>query len=137
MRATVAMLLLLVGGGAVAQIAEPAPPVMVFFDWGKTVIDRDYAAALDAEVTAFDQAAAGSVLVEGHSDRSGNSAANNRSSRVRADIVRDYLVAHGIPADRIRVHAWGEDRPLVATADGVREPQNRRVVVRIVSSDRR
>lgn len=137
MRATVAMLLFLAGGGAVAQVAEPGPPVMVFFDWGKTAIDRDYAAALDAEVAMFGRNPAASVLVEGHSDRSGNDAANHRSSRVRAEIVRDYLVAHGIPAARIKVRAWGEERPFIATADGVREPQNRRVDVRILSGDSR
>lgn len=132
MRAKVTMLMFLVSGGAVAQVAMPAPAVMVFFDWGKSTIDRDYAAALDRQVAAFSDAPADTVLVEGHSDRSGNAAANQRSSRLRAGVVRDYLVAHGIPAQRVMVRAWGEARPMIATADGVREPQNRRVDVRIV-----
>jgi flagellar motor protein MotB len=35
----------------------------------------------------------------------------------------------GIAPDEIAVSAYGESRPLVPTADGVREPQNRRVEI--------
>ena len=33
------------------------------------------------------------------------------------------------PAARSSIQAFGESRPLVPTADGVREPQNRRVEI--------
>ena len=39
------------------------------------------------------------------------------------------LVARGVSRSAITVQAYGESRPLVATADGVREPQNRRVEI--------
>jgi outer membrane protein OmpA-like peptidoglycan-associated protein len=138
MRTKVAMGLFLLGlagaGGAGAQASAPATAVMIFFDWGKATIDRDYAGALDDEAAAFRQAPGSHVAIDGFSDRSGNAAANKRSSQLRAAIVRDYLLARGIPAARVELHAWGEERPLVATADGVREPQNRRVEVRVLSA---
>jgi outer membrane protein OmpA-like peptidoglycan-associated protein len=137
MRAKVAISLFSLGlagaSNANAQVSVPEQTVMIFFDWGKSAIDRDSAAALDQEAAAFLQSPGSAVTVDGFSDRSGNAAANSRSSRVRAEMVRDYLVAHGVPAERIAVHAWGEGRPMIATADGVREPQNRRVDVRVVS----
>jgi OmpA-OmpF porin, OOP family len=43
--------------------------------------------------------------------------------------VREYLVGRGIPAGRMSSEAFGESRPRVPTADGVREPQNRRVEI--------
>jgi outer membrane protein OmpA-like peptidoglycan-associated protein len=35
----------------------------------------------------------------------------------------------GVPRNEIVIQAFGESRPLVPTADGVREPQNRRVEI--------
>jgi len=38
-------------------------------------------------------------------------------------------VREGVPATAISVIGRGETQPLVQTADGVREPQNRRVEI--------
>ena len=54
---------------------------------------------------------------------------NNALSQRRAEVVASELVARGISREEIGVTAFGESRPLVATADGVREPQNRRVEI--------
>jgi outer membrane protein OmpA-like peptidoglycan-associated protein len=43
---------------------------------------------------------------------------------VAAELVRD-----GVPRDEIAVMGYGEANPLVPTAKGVREPQNRRVEI--------
>ena len=47
----------------------------------------------------------------------------------RANAVKDQLVREGIPATQIVVVGKGESQPLVPTADGVREPQNRRMEI--------
>ena len=65
----------------------------------------------------------------GHADRSGSAQYNQRLSQRRADAVAAELVARGVPRNIIMVSAYGESRPLVPTADGVREPQNRRVEI--------
>ena len=44
-------------------------------------------------------------------------------------VVAGELTRNGIGRDEITVQAFGESRPLVPTADGVREPQNRRVEI--------
>jgi outer membrane protein OmpA-like peptidoglycan-associated protein len=43
--------------------------------------------------------------------------------------VAAELVRRGVQRNIITVQAFGESRPLVPTADGVREPQNRRVEI--------
>jgi outer membrane protein OmpA-like peptidoglycan-associated protein len=43
---------------------------------------------------------------------------------VEAELIRD-----GVPAGEIDIHGYGETNPLVPTAKGVREPQNRRVEI--------
>ena len=69
------------------------------------------------------------IEVAGHADRSGTPAYNQRLSQRRADAVAAELVRQGIARNEIAVSAYGESRPLVPTADGVREPQNRRVEI--------
>jgi outer membrane protein OmpA-like peptidoglycan-associated protein len=43
--------------------------------------------------------------------------------------VRSYLAGRGIPDGVMTTEAFGESRPLIETADGVSEPQNRRVEI--------
>jgi outer membrane protein OmpA-like peptidoglycan-associated protein len=43
--------------------------------------------------------------------------------------VQAELVLDGVPRDAIEVTGLGAKNPLVATATGVREPQNRRVEI--------
>jgi outer membrane protein OmpA-like peptidoglycan-associated protein len=52
-----------------------------------------------------------------------------RSAKKRAEAVHAYLVSRGVPSAAMTVTSYGESRPLIVTADGVREPQNRRVEV--------
>ena len=115
-----------------AQVA-PSAPTYIFFDWGKGELSSDAIAILDRVVEHYRQAP-GALLIDGHSDRSGPAGPNLASSRHRAEIARDYLAAHGIPASAMRVRGFGETAPIIATADGVREVQNRRVEIRFVAA---
>lgn len=47
-----------------------------------------------------------------------------RAQSVEAELVRD-----GVPRNVITIQGYGESNPLVPTAQGVREPQNRRVEI--------
>lgn len=58
-------------------------------------------------------------------DRVGSRSYNLRLSRRRGEAVRRELVRRGFRANAIVIRAWGEDRGLVETADGVAEANNR------------
>jgi outer membrane protein OmpA-like peptidoglycan-associated protein len=102
---------------------------MVFFDWGKAEITRESEATLDKVAEDY-RANPVPLSVTGHSDRSGPSGSNIRSSRQRAQIVADYLAGRGVPQSAMRVEGKGEEAPIISTEDGVREVQNRRVEIR-------
>ena len=120
--------MLLAAVGAPAQWGD-AGPALVFFDWGKSELSGDAKANLDKVAEAYRQAPR-PMTIDGHSDRSGASGSNLASSRRRAEIARDYLATRGVPVAAMTVRAYGESWPIIATADGVREVQNRRVEVR-------
>jgi len=103
---------------------------MVFFEFDSARLTPEATNVLQQAVEKFRQGGNPSIVVEGHADRSGTDQYNEGLSRRRAEAVRNYLQRNGIAAGNISVEAFGESRPLVQTADGVREPQNRRVEIR-------
>lgn len=118
-----------------APIAPPPPVVedespsefIIFFGHNKSNLTP---AAMDvvreAATTAKNNGIANVKLV-GHADRSGSDSYNQALSNRRAETVKGALISEGVSASSISVDARGESEPLVPTADGVREPQNRRV----------
>ena len=118
---------LLVGAMSMLALspARATTPFHVFFETGSTAINRLGNAVLDNAAAASVQADARELLVVGHADRVGSDADNLRLSQRRAEAVRAALVQRGVPAERIRIEALGETQPLVDTADGVAEAQNR------------
>jgi OOP family OmpA-OmpF porin len=104
-------------------------PYIVFFDWDKSDITPEAAGILDNAISNYQNCGNASVMLAGHADRSGSASYNVGLSQRRADSVKAYMTGHGIPAGVIGTEAFGESQPRVATADGVRELQNRRVEV--------
>jgi outer membrane protein OmpA-like peptidoglycan-associated protein len=101
----------------------------VFFDWDKADITPQAAAILDNAAAAYASTGQARVVLAGHADRSGPADYNVGLSQRRADNVGNYLEGRGVPRSAMSTEAFGESRPLVETADGVREPQNRRVEI--------
>ncbi|HET7267517.1 MAG TPA: OmpA family protein [Oleiagrimonas sp.] len=54
------------------------------------------------------------IRVVGYTDRIGTDGYNMQLSKERADAVRDYLVANGVPAGAIATEGRGEADPIVA-----------------------
>jgi outer membrane protein OmpA-like peptidoglycan-associated protein len=118
--------------------AEAAPPpatpfgtvrtYLVFFDWDRA----DLTARARQIVAAAAQASTHEttrIEVNGYTDLSGTAAYNQKLSVRRAQSVETELVKDGVPQNEISIHGYGETHPLVSTAPGVREPQNRRVEI--------
>jgi len=106
-----------------------ATSFMVFFDWDRSNLSAQAQSTIAQAATAFKQTGAARVTATGHADRSGPENYNMALSLRRANAVKDELVRDGVPVGAIQVIGKGESQPLVPTADGVREPQNRRVEI--------
>lgn len=104
-------------------------PYLVFFDWDNSSLTERAKQSLDAAASQYAWCGNARVLLSGHADRSGSVAYNVPLSQRRNAAVRSYLTTRGIADEAIASEAFGESSPLVATQDGVREPQNRRVEV--------
>ena len=114
--------------------APPPPPpppkvFIVFFDWDKDTITPDGMAIIQQAAAAYQSGAPVQIQVTGYTDRSGSAGYNQRLSERRANNVAKALAGLGVPRTQMAVSGRGENDNRVPTADGVREPQNRRVEI--------
>ncbi|MBB4267562.1 OmpA family protein [Roseospira visakhapatnamensis] len=121
-------------------LPDPAPAVvaappevptsyLVFFDFDSASLTNEAARIVDTAAGNAQRASKTRIEVTGHADRSGGARYNMVLSQRRAEAVMQRLVAQGIPMAQIAVFAQGESQPLIPTADGMREAQNRRVEI--------
>lgn len=67
------------------------------------------------------------LIMEGHADIVGTDEYNYWISGARAAALKSYLVSRGIAADRIRIHAYGKERPITLDTSSAGRRANRRV----------
>ena len=109
--------------------AAAAPSFMVFFDWDRSNLSQQALNTIQQAADAYKATGKARITATGHTDKSGPEDYNMALSLRRANAVKDALVRDGVPPTAISVVGKGETQPLVQTADGVREPQNRRVEI--------
>ena len=122
--------------GAPSAAPPPPPPpavappsYMVFFDWDRSNLSDQALNTIRQAAQAYKTKGNARITATGHTDTSGSESYNMALSLRRANTVKDALVREGVPATAIAVIGRGEAGLLVKTADGVREPQNRRVEI--------
>jgi outer membrane protein OmpA-like peptidoglycan-associated protein len=123
---------------AVTQPAAPqaatqaqAARFMVFFDWDKATLTPEARKVIATAADEFKKGGAARIVATGHTDTSGSAEYNQKLSERRAQAVAQELVRLGVPAGTITTVGKGQNDLLVPTKDGVREAQNRRVVIEI------
>ena len=114
--------------------APPTPPevaktYLVFFDWDRADLTSRARQIVAQAAAASTHTQTTRIEVNGYTDLSGTAAYNQRLSVRRAQSVESELVRDGVSRGEISIHGYGESNPLVPTAKGVREPQNRRVEI--------
>lgn len=125
------------GGGKAARpdpraIPCNAGPYIIFYDWEQSALSGTTKEILDNAITAYFAGCNGAaVQVAVYGDRAYETSEALDLTRKRAASVARYLTNEGIPGKLIRPPGMGARDLLVPTADGVREPQNRRVEITI------
>jgi iron complex outermembrane receptor protein len=130
-------------GGSEPEAPTPAPYVpppvvapvstprsyLVFFDFNQSDLTPQAVSIVDQAAANAGPAHVTQLTVTGHTDTVGSDAYNMRLSRRRAESVAAQLEKDGIASSEIEIVAKGKHDLLVPTADGVKEPQNRRVQI--------
>lgn len=101
----------------------------IHFDTGKADILPESKPTVDEIAVLLKQRPAMKAGIEGHTDNTGNPAANKALSEARAKSVTAALVAAGIDASRLTPAGFGQERPIADNRTGEGRAKNRRVEV--------
>ncbi len=112
-----------------ATAARVVNSFQVFFDFDRSNIAETAAQIIDRAAASAKQGKLTRIDLTGHTDSSGPNAYNQALSERRAAAVKQQLIKDGVPANEITTVGVGKGGQLVPTADGVREPQNRRTEI--------
>ncbi|MFZ9221086.1 MAG: OmpA family protein, partial [Sediminibacterium sp.] len=72
------------------------------------------------------------IIIEGHTDNTGNPAQNILLSTKRAEAIKQWLIHHQVEANRISTIGYGDKMPIASNNTEAGRALNRRTSFRIV-----
>ncbi|WP_321397416.1 OmpA family protein [Emcibacter sp.] len=104
-------------------------PFIVYFAFDSSDLDGAGRAKVAEAAAEVKKAGEVVIMVDGYTDKAGTDAYNDKLSAKRAEAVKKALEAEGLPAKMVVLASHGECDCEVETADGVKEPRNRRATI--------
>jgi len=106
---------------------------MTFPNASSMLTEADKITANTLTQVLMEPANAGKVVeIGGHTNSVGGETYNQDLSQKRADAVKAYLVANGVPADRLKTVGYGSGQPAPGTDPAA--PENRRVMLTMLGT---
>jgi len=100
----------------------------VFFAFDKSDLSSEARQQLTAWVAFLKKYPQDNLTVEGHADERGTREYNIALGEKRANSVKEFLVAQGVQASRLKTVSYGKERPAVLGSNETAWAQNRRGV---------
>ncbi|MGO9133255.1 MAG: peptidoglycan-associated lipoprotein Pal [Methylovirgula sp.] len=100
----------------------------VFFETDSSDLTPTATATLDKQARWLSQYQRYSFTIEGNADERGTREYNFALGARRAETVKQYLIARGVSASRLRTISYGKERPVAVCNDISCWSQNRRAV---------
>ena len=94
-----------------ANISAPVLIENIFYDFDKATLRPESQTALDELVKLLNENPNITIELSAHTDYKGSAQYNERLSQRRAESVVNYLIEHGIAADRLTPKGYGKSKP--------------------------
>jgi outer membrane protein OmpA-like peptidoglycan-associated protein/tetratricopeptide (TPR) repeat protein len=105
----------------------------IFFDFDKSTLKPESTNELERLIKLLQDVPTMKIEIAGHTDSKGSDDYNMKLSGSRAKAVVDYLVNHGIAADRLKSAGYGESKPMSTNETDEGRALNRRTEFEILS----
>ncbi len=128
-------------GAEVTRVGEGIDVVFdensgVYFATNQSTINSKSKTNLNKLVGIFKEYPDTNIIVEGHTDSSGDDSYNMSLSQKRANAVTNYLISQGISKSRLTTYAHGETLPKYDNGTAEGRAKNRRVELGIVANEK-
>jgi len=107
----------------------------IYFDFDSSAVKKSQESTLKANLEQIKKLVEEDkiLVIEGHTCPIGSKSHNIQLSTIRAEVVRDWLIAHGVPAAAIKVVGRGSEFLLVPEGSKEQLAPNRRVEFREIA----
>jgi formylglycine-generating enzyme required for sulfatase activity len=102
----------------------------IYFDINKYVVKPESYAIIDQIVKYLQDNPKTRIMIEGHTDNTGNDKANQTLSEKRSKAIKDAIVKKGIDAGRLETIGYGASKPIADNKTAEGRTQNRRVTIK-------
>jgi outer membrane protein OmpA-like peptidoglycan-associated protein/uncharacterized protein YidB (DUF937 family) len=115
-------------GYTVQEFLQAVNLNVINFATGSASVPAESYDVLNRAATALKSAPAGTPIeIGGHTDNTGNAAANLQLSQQRAEAVRAYLIQQGVDGSTLTARGYGDTRPVASNDTDEGRFRNRRI----------
>ena len=104
----------------------------IFFPSGQAILQPQSTAELNRLALLLKQNSSVRIEISGHTDNTGDEAANVKLSQLRAKTVADYLIANGVQGSRLLSKGYGSSVPVASNTSEEGRQMNRRTEFKIL-----
>lgn len=126
-----------IGGGTTVSaeaLVQAMNLAVINFSTGSSEIPADSMDIIRRSAEAMKRAPKGSTIeIGGHTDNTGDAAANVQLSQARADAVKTALIKQGVAASMLATKGYGDTRPRATNGTEYGRFQNRRIEYALVA----
>jgi OOP family OmpA-OmpF porin len=116
-----------------ADLVDAMNLAIINFETGSATISAESRDILERAAATMKQAPQGThIEIGGHTDSTGDPAANMALSQHRADAVRQALIEYGVSADMLTAKGYGDSQPVASNATPEGRLKNRRIAFVVV-----
>jgi outer membrane protein OmpA-like peptidoglycan-associated protein len=100
------------------------------FDIGKAIVKAESYPVVEQITNYLKENPSIKIMIEGHTDNTGNEASNLTLSEKRAQSIKAEIVKRGIDANRMETQGYGASKPIADNKTAAGRTQNRRVTIK-------
>jgi outer membrane protein OmpA-like peptidoglycan-associated protein len=107
----------------------------ILFATGKSALSANAKKSLNEFATSLNNNPQTNVQIYGYTDNTGSLSINQRLSKERASVVKNYLTDSGVTASRLASEGYAWDNPVASNDTEAGRAQNRRVEIYITANE--